>query len=64
MPSVFLALLGDLAAQELIGDRHEIDEFKPMQGRPLRVGRRPPGSEDAGQAAARGGQRAEAGKSQ
>ncbi len=59
-----LAFLGNLAAQQLIGNRHEIDEFEPMQGRALRKRRRPPRSQNAGQPAARGAQRAGAGKLQ
>ena len=42
-----LGFVGDLAAQQLVGNRHEVDEFEPMQGRPLRVSRRPAGGQNA-----------------
>ena len=62
MPSAFWHSLGDLAAQQLIGDRHEIDKFEPVQGRALRISGRSPGGEDAGDAAGAGGDRARTGK--
>ena len=64
MPSAFWAFVGDLAAQQLVGNRHEVDEFEPMQGRPLRVSRRPAGGENSGETAGPRGHRTRAGKPQ
>ena len=58
----FLALLGDLTSEQLIGDRHEIDEFEPVDRSGLGVGGRSAGGEDRGDAAGPGGDRTPAGE--
>ncbi len=57
-----LGLVGDLAAQQLVGNRHEVDEFEPMQGRSLRISRRPPGGQDRREPATPSGHRTRAGE--
>src|SRR5439155_3850815 len=44
---IFLALRGDLAAQQLVGGRDEIVPAQPMEGRLLRVSRSPPRRQEA-----------------
>ena len=46
-----LAFLRDLALEQHVGGRHEIGPAQPVDGRPLREGRRPSAGQDGGEAA-------------
>jgi hypothetical protein len=56
-PEGLLRLRQDLAAKELVGGGDEIVPAQPMNGRRLRVGRRPAGGQDRGEAAGVRGKR-------
>jgi hypothetical protein len=59
-----LTLGAEFSFQKLIGDRHEIDKFQPMDRRALGKGRCPPGGEDSSDSPSAGGDRATTGKLQ